>query len=106
MPLVTRNTTTLLSCAIIYSRSWKRKPDMALPSQPKPYAKRAARGRFPLMFLAGISLLAALWAGLVRIGWNWPAAGLLPAGQHGAFMVSGFLGTLISLERAVALRQN
>ena len=66
----------------------------------------AARGRLPLMALAGVSLLAALWAGLVRLGWQWPAAGLLPAGQHGAFMISGFLGTLISLERAVALRQN
>ena len=68
--------------------------------------QRAARGRLPLLALAGISLLAALWAGLVRIGGQWPHAGLLPAGQHGAFMVSGFLGTLISLERAVALRQN
>lgn len=58
------------------------------------------------MALAGLSLLAALWAGLARLGWQWPASGLLPAGQHGAFMVSGFLGTLISLERAVALRQN
>lgn len=58
------------------------------------------------MALAGVSLLVALWAGLVRLGWQWPSAGLLPAGQHGAFMVSGFLGTLISLERAVALRQN
>lgn len=68
--------------------------------------QKAARSRFPLMALAGASLLAALWAGLVRLGWQWPAASLLPAGQHGAFMVSGFLGTLISLERAVALRQN
>jgi len=68
--------------------------------------KQIARSRLPLMALAGLSLLAALWAGLVRIGWYWPSAGLLPAGQHGAFMVSGFLGTLISLERAVALRQN
>jgi len=68
--------------------------------------RRAARGRFPLMALAGLSLLVALWAGLVRLGWQWPGSGLLPAGQHGAFMVSGFLGTLISLERAVALRQN
>jgi hypothetical protein len=68
--------------------------------------QRAARHRFPLMALAGVSLLAALWAGLVRIGWQWPGAGLLPAGQHGAFMISGFLGTLIGLERAVALRQN
>jgi hypothetical protein len=68
--------------------------------------KQAARTRFPLMALAGISLLSALWAGLVRLGWQWPASGLLPAGDHGAFMVSGFLGALISLERAVALRQN
>lgn len=71
-----------------------------------PPQRQVARSRLPLMALAGLSLLAALWAGLVRIGWHWPAAGLLPAGQHGAFMVSGFLGTLISLERAVALRQN
>ncbi len=71
--------------------------------QPK---QKIARSRLPLMALAAISLLAALWAGLVRIGWSWPSAGLLPAGQHGPFMVSGFLGTLISLERAVALRQN
>ncbi|MDX1665218.1 MAG: hypothetical protein R3272_15605, partial [Candidatus Promineifilaceae bacterium] len=68
--------------------------------------QQAARARFPLMAIAGISLLAALWAGLVRLGWQWPGSGLLPAGQHGAFVVSGFLGTLISLERAVALRQN
>lgn len=68
--------------------------------------QRVARSRLPLMALAGLSLLAALWAGLVRMGWQWPSAGLFPAGQHGAFMVSGFLGTLISLERAVALRQN
>ncbi len=68
--------------------------------------QKVARGRLPLMALAGLSLLAALWAGLARLGWQWPASGLLPAGQHGAFMVSGFLGTLISLERAVALRQN
>ncbi len=65
-----------------------------------------ARGRLPLMALAGVSLIAALWAGLVRMGWQWPSSGALPAAQHGAFMVSGFLGTVISLERAVALRQN
>ncbi|MDX1687488.1 MAG: hypothetical protein R3248_05855, partial [Candidatus Promineifilaceae bacterium] len=74
---------------------------MAIEPRPK-----IARGRLPLMALAGLSLLVALWAGLARLGWQWPASGLLPAGQHGAFMVSGFLGTLISLERAVALRQN
>ncbi|HSM57039.1 MAG TPA: hypothetical protein VK879_12880 [Candidatus Sulfomarinibacteraceae bacterium] len=65
-----------------------------------------AKARFPLMALGAISLFAALWAGLVRLGWQLPSIPFLPAGHHGAFMVSGFLGTVISLERAVALRQN
>ncbi len=46
-----------------------------------------------------------LWAGLVRIGWPLP---VLPAAlpmQHGVLMVSGFLGTLIALERVAALRR-
>jgi len=62
-----------------------------------------ARVRYPLIALAMLALLAAGWAGLVRIGWRWPALqpGLLLA--HGPLMISGFLGTLISLERAVAL---
>jgi hypothetical protein len=49
------------------------------------------------------ALLAGLWAGLVRLGWELP--GGIPALSefHGALMISGFLGTLISLERAVAI---
>jgi hypothetical protein len=49
------------------------------------------------------ALLSALWAGLLRLGLGLPAiqSGLYTA--HGPLMVSGFLGTLISLERAVAL---
>ncbi len=54
------------------------------------------------MALGGLALLLALWAGLFRIGWNLPMPNALPA-IHGPLMVSGFLGTLISLERAVAL---
>jgi hypothetical protein len=61
------------------------------------------RARFVLIFLAGISLLTGLWAGTVRLGWVLP----LPNDQfvvvHGPLMVIGFLGTLIGLERAVAL---
>ncbi|MBI2540111.1 MAG: hypothetical protein HYW04_10025, partial [Deltaproteobacteria bacterium] len=61
--------------------------------------------RFPLMALAALSLLAALWGGLARLGWDLPpAAGGLKE-NHGPLMVIGFLGTLISLERAVALRR-
>lgn len=63
------------------------------------------RVRFPLMVLAGLSLLAALWAGLVRMGWGLPLITQgLPA-SHGPLMIVGFLGTLIGLERAVALKR-
>ncbi len=62
-----------------------------------------SRVRFPLMALAMLALLAAMWGGLLRIGWQWPTLrpGLLMA--HGPLIVSGFLGTVIGLERAVAL---
>ncbi len=46
-----------------------------------------------------ISLLTGILNGWIRIGWNFPAAGTI--GDHGAFMVGGFLGTLICLERTV-----
>ncbi|MDL1912810.1 hypothetical protein FBQ81_19305 [Chloroflexi bacterium CFX6] len=59
----------------------------------------------PFLFLAILALLAALWAGLMRIGWNIPALTPSLALAHGPLMVSGFLGTLITLERAVALKQ-
>lgn len=61
------------------------------------------RGRFPLMALAMLALLAGLWGGLDRL--DWPLPPLQPglAYFHGPLMISGFLGTLIGLERAVAL---
>lgn len=61
-----------------------------------------SRLRYPLLLIALLTLLAATWAGLLRIGWLLPAADGWAA-AHGPLMVSGFLGTLISLERAVAL---
>ncbi len=63
------------------------------------------RLHLPLLLLAGSALLAGMWAGLVRLGWGWPALRpTLPIG-HGPLMVCGFFGTLILLERAVALRR-
>lgn len=62
--------------------------------------------RAPLMLLAAFALLAGLWAGLLRIGWQLPPLWLRLPANHGPLMVSGFLGTLISIERAVALSQN
>ena len=63
--------------------------------------------RFPLPFLvlAILGLLAALWAGLMRLGWQLPALAPSLAMAHGPLMISGFLGTLITLERAVAMKQ-
>ena len=59
--------------------------------------------RKPLVLLGMIGLLTGLWAGVARIGWAWP----LPRPDfvllHGPLMVAGFLGTVIGLERAVAL---
>ena len=58
----------------------------------------------PFIALAILALLFALWAGLLRLGWNLPTFDNL-AIAHGPLMVSGFLGVLIPLERAVAIRQ-
>lgn len=55
--------------------------------------------RYLLMITAIASLAIGIWAGLSRLG---IAAGG-PALAHGPLMVSGFLGTLISIERAVGL---
>ncbi|HZU05483.1 MAG TPA: hypothetical protein VFB73_05880 [Chloroflexota bacterium] len=59
--------------------------------------------RFALLAIALVTLLAALWAGLLRLGWHIPSLTANLAAIHGPLMVSGFLGTVIGLERAVAL---
>ncbi len=57
------------------------------------------------MALAGIALLAGLWVGLLRLGWQLPQTRVPLPAAHGPLMISGFLGTLIGLERAVALEK-
>ncbi len=61
--------------------------------------------RLPMLALGFISLLLGLLAGEARIGWTVPLPdpGLIML--HGPLMICGFLGTLISLERAVAIGQ-
>jgi hypothetical protein len=56
----------------------------------------------PLAAGAG-SLLVGLWVGLARLGLTLPGGEPALAEFHGALMISGFLGTVISLERAVAI---
>lgn len=60
--------------------------------------------KFPLVLFSVLALLAGLWAGLYRIGWRIPPLTPSLVSAHGPIMVSGFLGSLITLERAVALR--
>lgn len=54
------------------------------------------------MALAGTALVAGIATGLHRAGWEVALADVGPA-DHGPLMIAGFLGTLIGLERAVAL---
>jgi len=53
---------------------------------------------------AGVgALLVGLWVGLARLGLALPGGMPALAEFHSALMISGFLGTVISLERAVAI---
>lgn len=63
------------------------------------------RFRFPLMLMAMLAFLAAAWAGLIRLGWSLPPVRPTLPIQHGPLMVMAFFGTLICLERAVALEK-
>jgi len=56
----------------------------------------------PLAAGAG-SLLTGLWGGLARLGLTLPSGVPALAEFHGALMISGFLGTVMTLERAVAI---
>ncbi len=57
------------------------------------------------MAMGMFALLAGMWAGLLRLGWNWPSLRPMFGLAHGPLMISGFIGTLIGLERAVALER-
>lgn len=59
--------------------------------------------RYPLLGAAMATLVVAMWGGLIRAGWPWPIGIPSAVADHGGLMVGGFLGSLISLERAVAL---
>ncbi|WP_433386087.1 hypothetical protein [Micromonospora sp. KLBMP9576] len=77
------------------------------PSGAKAVVSRSAgvpvRWRVPALAAAALALLVGLYTGLLLLGAAVPA----PAGAveqvHGPLMVFGFVGTLIALERAVAL---
>lgn len=68
--------------------------------------RRRRLAPMPLMLMAMAALIVALWAGLLRLGWKLPLLDPQTLSNHGPLMVNGFLGTVISMERAVALGRN
>ena len=59
--------------------------------------------RVPFLVLGMLSLMGGVASGLARLAWDVPAVAGAAAGSHGALMIAAFLGTVISLERAVAV---
>jgi hypothetical protein len=57
----------------------------------------------PFLIVGALALVSGLWGGLLRAGMALPAGRALWILSHGPLMVCGFLGTLISVERATAL---
>jgi len=66
-------------------------------------ARRVPKARLALGGLGLLALLAGLWAALLLLGLDVPTLRTDFAEVHGPLMVLGFLGTLIALERAVAV---
>lgn len=78
----------------------------AAPSEAVATRSAVARGgmalRVPALAFGAVAMLAGLCGGMWRIGWT-PPHGAFLAAVHGPLLVSGLFGTLIGLERAVAL---
>ncbi len=66
---------------------------------------RALRRRAPFLLLAALALLAGLDAALLLLGLPAPVSTERLPEVHGILLVIGFVGTLVSLERAVALKR-
>lgn len=67
--------------------------------------RRGTGGRLLLVLPAGVLMLLGLAAGIVLLGFELPMPSPRLADLHAPLLVFGFVGTLIALERAVALRR-
>jgi hypothetical protein len=76
---------------------------MAAAPAARSTVRRVPKSRLALGALGVLALLAGLWAALLLLGLDVPTPRPDFAEVHGPLMVLGFLGTLIALERAVAL---
>jgi hypothetical protein len=88
-------------CALVYPE--KHTDDH---NQPESRAMILKNDLFPrgLMFVTiALALFAGMSSGLARLGWQMDPVSRDWIVVHGPLMIGGFLGTLISLERAVAL---
>ena len=89
------------------SRGLKSGRSRLIASPPSLAPAAAGRVKHPLnlvlLGLAAAAAMAGLWGGLIRLGL--PIAGSSLADMHGPLMVCGLFGTVISLERAVALER-
>jgi hypothetical protein len=59
--------------------------------------------RYMPLAIGALSMAFGFYTGLMRLGVELPGGARAIADFHAAFMISGFLGTVICLERAVAL---
>lgn len=59
--------------------------------------------RIPMLVVGFVCLAFGISSGLLRMGWSSPLPVASLVAFHGPLMVCGFLGTVIALERAVAL---
>ncbi len=77
--------------------------------QPRQHSKLSQLARPVMIVLVAVCLLSGITGGLLRAGVRLPALdhsawAAQATGLHAALMICGFLGTVIGIERAVALR--
>ncbi|TQL45052.1 hypothetical protein FB562_2464 [Homoserinimonas aerilata] len=77
----------------------------ASPSARRPGDATGSAARLALLIPGGVALLLGLDAALLLLGLPAPVTLDRLPDVHGPLMVFGFIGTLISLERAVAMRR-
>jgi hypothetical protein len=85
-------------------RASKRTIRMVIPTpnmKPKPDIRPPYR--IPLLAFGFACLVIGVGTGLYRLGWHFPLPSLQLVAMHGPLMVCGFFGTVIALERAVAI---
>ncbi|MFA7269126.1 MAG: hypothetical protein WC073_07270 [Sterolibacterium sp.] len=59
--------------------------------------------RLPILFFGMLALVIGVLSGLARLALDVPLIAAAHAGTHGPLMIAAFLGTVISMERAVAI---